>query len=49
MTLAELKHALDQTYPRRAGQRFPAELRQELCRHIRQARSSCRSRRWAGR
>lgn len=40
MTIAELKHALDQTHPRRAGQRFPAELRQELCRHIRQARSS---------
>ena len=40
MTIAELKHALDQTHPRRAGQRVPAELRQELCRHIRQARNS---------
>lgn len=39
MSIADLKHAVDLTHPRRAGKRFPAELRQELSRHIRQARS----------
>ena len=45
MTIAELKHSLDLTHPRRAGMRIPAELRQELASHIRAGRDKGMS--WA--